>query len=173
MAPLYSNSTFHVPGYKTLRKDRSMTRRGTTNSTENLGGGVLILFKNGLIYSSLCAQHLSSLDPCSDYLAITVGTLPIHLFNLCVPPIHSSSDDSCPKSFSPFPLASSPTAYIFDDFKCHHSSWDSHSPDDQLGKDLFDWLLSSDLLPLNNPDHPTLLHRSTRNRFSPDLSLSL
>ena len=29
--------------------------------------------------------------------------------------------------------------------------------EDQSGKDLFDWLLSSDLLPLNNPKHHTLL----------------
>ena len=47
----------------------------------------------------------------------------------------------------------------------------THSPEDQSGKDLFDWLLSSDLLPLNNPEHHTLLHRATGNRSSPDLSL--
>ena len=43
--------------------------------------------------------------------------------------------------------------------------------EDQSGKDLFDWLLSSDLLHLNNPEHHTLLHRATGNRSSPDLSL--
>ena len=146
-----------------------MTRRGTTNSTGNLGGGVLILVKTGLSYTSL-----SSLDPSSDYLAIAVkikGAPPIHLFNVYVPPIRSSSSDSFPKSFSPFLLPSSPTTYIFGNFNSHHSSWDSHSPEDQSGKDLFDWLLSSDLLPLNNPEHHTLLHRATGNRSSPDLSL--
>ena len=96
---------------------------------------------------------------------------PIHLFKVYVPPIRSFSSDSRPKSFSPFLLPSSPTTYIFGDFNSHHSSWDSHSPKDQLGKDLFDWLLSSDLLPLNNPEHHTLLHRTTGNRSSPDLSL--
>ena len=60
---------------------------------------------------------------------------------------------------------------LFGDFNSHHSSWDSHSPEDQSGKDMFDWLLSSDLLPLNNPEHHTLLHRATGNRSSPDLSL--
>ena len=96
---------------------------------------------------------------------------PIHLFNVYVPPIRFSSSDSRPKSFSPFLLPSSPTTYIFGDFNSHHSSWDSHSPEDHSGKNLFDWLLSSDLLPLNNPEHHTLLHRATGNRFSPDLSL--
>ena len=144
-----------------------MTRRGTTNSTRNLGGGVLILVKNGLSYTSLSTQSLSSLDPSSDYLAIAVkikGAAPIHLFNVYVPPIRSSSSDSRPKSFSPFLLPSSPTTYIFGDFNSHHSSWDSHSSEDHSGKDLFDWLLSSDLLPLNNPEHHTLLHRATGNR---------
>ena len=103
-----------------------MTRRGTTNSTGNLGGGVLILVKNGLSYTSLSTKSLSSLDPSSDYLAIAVkikGAAPIHLFNVYVPPIRSSSSDSRPKSFSPFLLPSSPTTYIFGDFNSHHSSW--------------------------------------------------
>ena len=151
-----------------------MTWKRTTNSTGNLGGGVLILGKNGLTYTSLSTQSLSSLDPSSDYLAITVkikGASPIHLFNVYVSPIRSSSSDSRPKSFSLFLLPSSPTTHIFGDFKSHHSSWDSHSLEDQSGKELFDWLLSSDLLPLNNPEHHTLLHRATGNQSSPDLSL--
>ena len=151
-----------------------MTRRRTTNSTGNLGGSVLILVKNGLSYTLLSTKSFSSLDLSSDYLAIAVkikGAAPIHLFNVHVPSIRSSSSDSRLKSFSPFLLPSSPTTYIFGDFNSHHTSWDSHSPENQSGKDLFDWLLSSDLLPLNNPEHHTLLHRATGNRSSPDLSL--
>ena len=118
----------------------------------------------------LSFKHLSSLDPSSNYLTITVKikeASPINLFNLYVPAIHSSCD-SHPKLSSPFLLPSSPTTYIFSNFSCHHSSWDSHSPKNQLGKDLFDWLLSSNLLPLNNLDHPTLLHHATGNCSSPD-----
>ena len=138
---LSSDFTFRIPGYKTLQKNRFMTRRGTTNSTGNLGGGVLILVKTGLSYTLLSTQSLSSLDPSSNYLAIAVkikGAPPIHLFNVYVPPILPSSSDSRPKSFSLFLLPSSPTTYIFGDFNSHHSSWDSHSPEDQSGKDLFD-----------------------------------
>ena len=40
-----------------------------------------------------------------------------------------------------------------------------------IATDLFDWLFSSDLLPLNDPEHHTLLHRAIGNRSSPDLSL--
>ena len=102
-----------------------MTRRGTTISTGNLGSGVLILVKNGLSYTLLSTQSLSSLDPSFDCLAITVkikGASPIHLFNVYVPPIRSSSSDSRPKSFSLFLLPSSNTTYIFGDFNGHHSS---------------------------------------------------
>ena len=57
-----------------------MTRRGTTDFTGNLGSGVLILVKNGLTFSPLSTQHLFSLDPNSNCLAITVR---IKKANLC------------------------------------------------------------------------------------------
>ena len=122
---LSSDSTFRIPSCKTLQKNHSMTRRGTTNSTGNLGGGVLILVKKGLTYTSLSTQSLSSLDPSSDYLAIAVkvkGASPIHLFNVYVPPIRSSSSDFRPKFFSLFLLPSSSITYISGDFNSHHSS---------------------------------------------------
>ena len=121
----------------------------------NLGGRCTYTCQNRSILHITLHTILSSLDPSSDYLAIAVkikGAAPIHLFNVYVPPIRSSSSDSRPKSFSPFLLPSSPTTYIFGDFNSHHSSSDSHSPEDQSGKDLFGWLLSSDLLPLNTPN---------------------
>ena len=122
----------------------------------------------------LFTLHAIPLLPRSQLRLFTItvkinGASPIHLFNVYVPPICSSSSDSRPKSFSPFLLPSSPTTYIFGDFNSHHSSWDSHSPEDQSGKDLFDWLLSSDLLPLNNPEHHTL--SCHRKPLLTDLSL--
>ena len=98
------------------------------------------------------------------------GASPIHLLNVYVPSICSSSSNARPKSFSPFLLPSSPTTYIFGNFNSHYSFWDSHSLEDQSSKDLFNWLLS-DLLPINNPEHHTLLHCAIANCSSPDLSL--
>ena len=40
------------------------------------------------------------------------------------------------------------------------------------GEGLFDWVISSDLLPLNDFGTPTLLHRSTGSRSSPDISFA-
>ena len=167
-----SDSTFNIPGYKTLKKDRSITRRGTTDSYGKPRRWCSYTCQKRFNLLPLSTQHLSLLDRSSDYSAITVKikrTSSLYLFNLYVPPIHSSSScDSRPKSFSTFLLPSSHTSYTFDDFNCHHSSCDSHIREDQLDIGLFDCLLSSDLL--NNPDYPTLLHRRTGN-CSSDLSL--
>ena len=40
------------------------------------------------------------------------------------------------------------------------------------GEKVFDWIISSDLLPFNDPDTPTLLHRSSSSHFSPDISFA-
>ena len=40
------------------------------------------------------------------------------------------------------------------------------------GEEVFDWVISSDLRPLNDPDTPTLLHRSSGSRSSPDISFA-
>ena len=45
--------------------------------------------------------------------------------------------------------------------------WDSRGISDPHREDVFDGVISSDLLPLNDPDTPTLLHR-----LSPDISFA-
>ena len=39
-------------------------------------------------------------------------------------------------------------------------------------EEVFDWVISSDLLPLNDPDTPTLLHRSSGSHFFLDISFA-
>ena len=58
------------------------------------------------------------------------------------------------------------------DFNCHHPLWDSRITSDPRGEEVFDWVISSDLLPLNDPDTLTLLHRSSGSRSSPDISFA-
>ena len=53
-----------------------------------------------------------------------------------------------------------------------HPIWDSRGTSDPRGEEAFDWVICSDLLPLNNPDTPTLLHRSSGSRSSPDISFA-
>ena len=43
---------------------------------------------------------------------------------------------------------------------------------DPCGEEVFDWVISSDLLPLNDSDPLTFLHRSIGSRSSPDISFA-
>ena len=58
------------------------------------------------------------------------------------------------------------------DFNCHHPLWDSRGTSVPSGEEVFNWVIASDLLPLNDPDTPTLLHRSSGSRSSPDISFA-
>ena len=64
---------------------------------------------------------------------------------------------------------SSRNLFILGDFHCHHPIWDSKRYFRPCGVEVFNWIFSSDLLPLNDPDTPTLLHRSSGSRSSPDI----
>ena len=75
--------------------------------------------------------------------------------------------DGRTNSFSPSILPSSRNLFILGDFNCHHPRWGSRGTSDPCREEVFDWVISSDLLPLNDPDTPTLLHRS-----SPDISFA-
>ena len=88
------------------------------------------------------------------------------------PPIRSSPTDGRTDSFSPSILPSSRNLFILGDFNCHHPLWDSRGTSDPRGEEVFDWVISSDLLPLNDRDTPTLLHRSSGSRSSPDISFA-
>ena len=93
---------------------------------------------------------------------------------MCTPtPIRSSPTDGRTDSFSSSILPSSRNLFILGDFNCHHPLWDSKGTSDPRGKEVFDWVISSDLLPLNDPDTPTLLKRSSGSRSSPDIFFAL
>ena len=80
--------------------------------------------------------------------------------------MRSSPTDCRTDSFSPSILPSR-NLFILGDFSCHHPLWDSRGTSEPRGEEVFDWVISSDLLPLNDPDTATLLHRS-----SPDISFA-
>ena len=51
--------------------------------------------------------------------------------------------------------------------------WNSRGTSVPHGEEIFDWFISSDLLPFNSPDTLILLHCSSGSRFSPDISFAL
>ena len=139
-------------------------------------GGVVIFVKQGLSFSELSTSSLSSLDPYSDYVGVNISlnkSSSVSFLNVNAPPIRSSPTDGRTDFFSPSILPSSRNLFILGDFNCHHPLWDSRGTSDLYGEEVFDWLISSELLPLNDPDTPTLLHRSSGSRSSPDISFAL
>ena len=73
---------------------------------------------------------------------------------MCIPPIHSSPTDGRTDSFSPSILSSSRNLFILGDFNFHHTLWDSRGTSDPCGEKVFDWVISSDLLPSMTLTHP-------------------
>ena len=59
--------------------------------------------------------------------------------------------------------------FILRDFYCHHPLWDSRGTSDPRGEEVFDWVISSELLPYTDPKTPTLLHCSTGSHSSPEI----
>ena len=173
---LKSSSSFRIPGFSALRSDRTHSRSGILSSdTTHASGGVIIFVRQGLSFSELSISSLSSLDPYSDYVGVNISlnnSSSVSFFNVYAPSIRSSPMDGRTDSFSPSILPSSRNLFIRGDFDCHHLLWDSRGTSDPCGEEVFDWVISSDLLPLNNPDTPTLLHRSSGSRSSPDISFA-
>ena len=88
------------------------------------------------------------------------------------PRIYSSPTDGRTDCFSPSILPSSRNLFILVDFNCHHPLWIQEvllTPAERK------YSTGSSLLtsfPLNNPDTPILLHRSSDSRSSADISFA-
>ena len=126
--------------------------------------------RQGLSFSELSTSSLSSLDPDSDYVGVNISlndSSSLSFLNVHAPHIRSSPTDGRSDSFSPSILPSSRNLFILGNFNCHHLLWDSRVTTDPRGEEVFDWVISSDLLPLNDPDTPTPIHR-----FSPEISFA-
>ena len=168
---LNSSFSFQIHGFSALRSGRTHSRSGILSSdTTHASGGIAIFVRQGLSFSELSTSSLSLLDPYSDYVGINISfhnSSSLSFLNVYAPPICSSPTDGRNDSFSPSILPSSRNLFILGDFNCHHPLWDSRGTSDPRREEVFDWVISSDLLPLNDPDTPTLLHRS-----SPDISFA-
>ena len=174
---LNSSSSSRIPGFSALRSDRTHSRYGILSSdTTHASSGVVIFVRQGLSFSELSTSSLSSLDPYSDYVGINISlnkSSSLSFLNMYAPPpIRSSPKDGKTHFFSPSILPSSRNLFILGDFNSHYPLWDSRDTSDPRGEEIFDWVISSNLLPLNDPDTPTLLHRCSGSRSSPDISFA-
>ena len=71
---LNSSSSFQIPGFSALCSDRTHSRSGILSShTTHASGGFVIFVRQGLSFSELSTSSLSSLDPYSDYVGISIS----------------------------------------------------------------------------------------------------
>ena len=170
------SSSFRIPRFSALRSDCSHSLSGIfSTDVTDASGGVIIFVRQGLSFPELSTSSLSSFDPYSNCVEVNISlndSCSFSFLNVYAPPICSSSKDSRTHSLSPSILPSSTNLFILGDFNCHHPLYDSKSSSDPCGEKTFDWVIFSDLLPLNDSDIPTLLHRSSDSRFSPDISFA-
>ena len=165
-----------LPGFTALRSDRTHSRSGIlSHDAMHASGSIIIFVRQGLSFSELSTPppslSLSSLYPNSDYVGVNISlnnSSSLSFFNVFAPLIRSSPTDGRTDSFSPSILPSFRNLFILGDFNCHHSLWDSRGTSDPCGEEVFNWVISLDLLFLNDPDTPTLLHRSSSDiSFAP------
>ena len=176
---LNSSFSFRIPGFSALRSDRTHPRSGIlSRDATHTSGDVIIFVRQGLSFSELStlSLSLSSLDSYADHIRVNISlnnSYSLSFLNVYPSPICSSQSDGRTDSFSSSIFSFSRNLFILGDFKCHHPLWDARCTFDPRGKEVFDWVISSDLLPLNDPDIPTLLHRSSGSRSSPDIFFAL
>ena len=142
---LNSSSSFRIPGFSSLRSDRTHSRSGILSpDATHASGGVIIFVRQGLSFSELSTSSLSSLDPYSDYVGVNISlnnssSVPfLNVYAPPPPPIRSSSTDGRTDSFSPSILPSSRNLFILGDFNCHYPLWDSRGTSDPRGEEVFD-----------------------------------
>jgi len=142
---LSSSRDFKVPGYSVFRADCTLTHRSptTTGNQNSDGGGVLTLINSDLSFQIVPFPTLSD------------STWPQTI--------------SVSKSLSPLNF---PKTFILHNFNAHHPTWDAHVSPNSAGNSLFNWILSSQLDVLNDPDIYMLLHHSSSPCSSPDVSLA-
>ena len=164
---------FRIPGFSAQRSDRTHSRFGIlSRDATHASGGVIVFVRQGLSFSELCISYFSWLDSFSDYVGVNISlnnSSSLLFLNVYAVPIRSSPTDGRTDFFSPSILSSSRNLFILGDFNCHQPLWDSKSTPDSHREEVFDWIISSDLLPLNDTDTSTLLHRSSGSCSFPDI----
>ena len=133
-------------------------------------------FLSGRAYPSLdFLPPLSLLESYSDYVGVNISlsNFPsLSFLNVYAPPICSSLTDGRNNSFFPSILYSCRNLFILGDFNCHHPSGTEKVLPTLMGRK---YSIGSSLLtssPLNEPNIPTLFHRSSGSRSSLDISFA-
>ena len=119
----------------------------------------MTLVHHTISYTELPTDDLFPHDSTIEHLAITVtiNNIPIHLYNIYIPP-----SSSCPPNYSPSLhrlFQAQDDSLILGDFNAHHPAWYSRTSDTRAAArgDLIDDLVTDNGLIFLNSDSPTRL----------------
>ena len=117
---LNSSSSCRIPGFSALRADGTHSRSGIfSTDVTDASGGVIIFVRQGLSFSELSTNPLSSLDLYSDYVEVNISlndSFSLSFLNVYTPLIRSSPKDNRTNFFSPSILSSYVEAVEFSRF---------------------------------------------------------
>ena len=124
--------------------------------------------------SELSTSYFSSLDLYFDYVEINISLKNSSLFsflNIKLPQFAFFRQMAESTPFLPL-LFPPPEVSSFRGIQLRSSPLGLKRYFEPRGEGVFDWVISSHLLLLNDPDIPTLLHRSSASRSFPDISFA-
>ena len=137
---LSATKKFQIPGYSTLRTDRTFGRQGPF-PPELITPVVVSFLLSILTWPSLLFLSplflLSTPTLTTSVKVLFSNHFPLQFLNLYSPPIRSTPSDYRSRTFSPDILPNSPDTFILGDFNAHHPTWDRLIPPNPLGNDLF------------------------------------
>ena len=173
--PILNHLPLRIAGFSNLRSDLTHPRSDIlSRAATHASSGIIIFVRQSFSFTELSTSSLFLLDPYSDYVAVNISlnnSSSLSFLSVYAPYTRSSSSDGRTNSFSSSILSSSRNLFILGDFNCHCPLWDSRDTSDPREEEVFNRVISSDLLP-RNPDTPTHLCRSSGSRSSPDISFA-
>ena len=144
------SSCFRIPGFSALRSDCIHSRFVIfSTDTTHASGDVIIFVRQGLSFCEFSTLLFLRLIPTQIMSRLTsLYTTSPRSHSLVS--IRSSPTDSRTDSFSPSIFSPGEVSSFWGDFNCHHPVRDSKGTPDSGGEEVFNWIISSDLLPLND-----------------------
>ena len=143
--PILIHLPFQIPGFSAVHSNHTHYWSGILSpDVIHASGSVIIFFRQSLYLSLNFQPPLFSLNPYSNDVGVNIF-------------LNNSSSVSFLNVYAPlFSLPqwmAEPTPFLFSRnlFNCHHPLWDSKGTSNLCGMEVFDWVISSDLLPLNDP----------------------
>ena len=162
------------PSMDTPRFNRYNVAGRVDRSSEQIGGGVLILVRDDLSYEPLLNPYNGTItDPHTDCVATRIFppfSPPITIINIYSPPARWTAGQGTQEHLLLINrLNLSPHCIITGDLNAH-GSWDNHQPCDQLGSKIDDWACDNNLVIANDGSH-TRLNLATGGKSTPDVTL--